>query len=65
MAATHLVRKSLFLDPQVLAQVTKLMKAKSEAEALRRLADQYVEQARFWKQMDKTAGAAKKGSFRP
>lgn len=59
-----LVRKSYFVNPQMIERATKLSGAESEAEAIRKIIAQFVEQERFWKMMDKTASSVKKGSFK-
>ena len=61
---TSLVRKSFFVDPEMLRRTAKLLGVRSEAEAIRKVIAQFVEQERFWKMMDKTAGAVRKGSFK-
>ena len=62
--ATSLVRKSYFVDPKIVARAAKLIGASSEAEAVRTIMAQFVEQERFWKRMKKTGGTLKKGSFK-
>ena len=42
---------------------TKLSGAGSEAEAIRKIIAQFVEQERFWKMMHKTTASLKKNSF--
>lgn len=58
-----LVRRSYFVNPQMVKCATKLSGAGSEAEAIRKIIAQFVEQERFWKMMNKTAAVLKKGSF--
>ena len=60
---TSLVRKSYFVDPEMVSKATKLLGTKSEAEAIRKIIAQFVKQERFWKMMHKTGGTLKKGSF--
>lgn len=59
-----LVRKSYFVDPEVVGKAAKLLGVRSEAEAVRTVLAQFVEQERFWKMMRRTAGSAPKGSFK-
>lgn len=63
--SSHMVRKSYFVDPKIMSQVAKLMGVKSEAEALRKMAHEFLQQERFWRWMKKSAGSAKKGWFKP
>lgn len=58
-----LVRRSYFVNQQMVERATKLSGAVSEAEAIRKILAQFVEQERFWKMMNKTASSLKKGSF--
>ena len=59
-----LVRKSYFVDPKIVARAAKLIGASSEAEAIRTIMAQFVEQERFWKMMKKSGNTLKKGSFK-
>lgn len=60
----NLVRKSFFVDPEMLNRAAKLLGVRSEAEAVRKVIAKFVEQERFWKMMDRTANTVKKGSFK-
>lgn len=61
---SRMVRKSYFVDPKLIGEATKLTGAKSEAEALRKIIATYVQQQRFWRFMEKSAGKLKRGSFK-
>lgn len=61
---TTLVRKSYFVDPKIVARATKLLGVSSEAEAIRKIISQFVEQEHFWKMMKKTGGTLQRGSFK-
>lgn len=61
--ATKKVRKSYFVDTDMVKKAMKLLGTNSEAEAIRISVQRTVEMATFWKFMDRTSHSLKKGSF--
>lgn len=57
------VRKSFFVDPKMVVRAKRILKVPSEAEAIRFLLEQTIEQDRFWRFMEKTGGSLKETSF--
>lgn len=57
------IRKSFFVDPAMVARAKRILGVPTEAEAIRLLLEQTVEQDRFWRFMEKTAGSLKENSF--
>ena len=62
--ATKKVRKSYFVDVDMIKKAKRLLGVNSEAEAIRISVQRMVEMAKFWSFMDKASNSVKKGSFK-
>ncbi len=58
-----LTRKSFFIDTEALRRAKKVLKVRTDAEAIRLAVERVAEMDRFWKFMDTTRGVLKPGSF--
>ncbi len=62
--AVKLVRKSYYVDQNVIKKAKKILGVQSEAEAIRISVRRMLEMSEYWEFMDKTSNSLKKGSFR-
>lgn len=53
---TNKVRKAYFIDPKKTKELKKLLGAKTEAEAIRQVVEETVQNIKFWKLLNKQAG---------
>lgn len=60
---SSLVRRAYFVDPRMVKKAARLLGAKSDAHAVRRLVSQFLDQQKFLKFMQKSAGTVKRGTF--
>jgi hypothetical protein len=60
---TPLKRKSFFVDERVLHRAKRLLRASSDAEAIRLSLERVAEMERYWQFMDSSRGKAKQGAF--
>jgi hypothetical protein len=58
-----LKRKSFFIDERTLKRAKRLLRASSDAEAIRLSLERMAEMDEFWRVMDASRGSLKKGSF--
>ncbi len=61
---TKKVRKSYFIDPDIVKKAVKVLGVNSEAEAIRISVQRIVEMAEFWDFMDESTNSVKRGSFK-
>lgn len=50
------IRKAYFIDPKKTKELKKLLGAKTEAEAIRQVVEEAVQNIKFWKLLHKQAG---------
>ena len=60
---TQLKRKSFFVDERVLHRAKRLLRASSDAEAIRLSLERVAEMEQYWKFMDASRGKVAAGSF--
>ncbi|HET6333060.1 MAG TPA: hypothetical protein VFG30_07590 [Polyangiales bacterium] len=60
---TQLKRKSFFVDERVLQRAKRLLRASSDAEAIRISLERVAEMEGYWKFMDNSRGKVKPGAF--
>ena len=60
---TTLTRKSFYIDEDTLRRAKRVLRVRTDAEAIRLSLERVAEMERFWKFMTKNRGALKRGSF--
>jgi hypothetical protein len=63
LGATHLTRKSFFIDEKTIKRARKVLGAATDAEAVRLSLDRVVEMEEFWRFMAETRKSLAPGSI--
>jgi hypothetical protein len=58
-----LKRKSFFVDPDALRRARRVLRVRTDAEAVRLALERVTEMDRFWRFMAKSRASVKTGSF--
>jgi hypothetical protein len=59
-----LTRKSFYIDPATLRRAKRVLRVRTDAEAIRLSLQRVAEMEAFWEFMSKTRGTLKRGSLR-
>jgi hypothetical protein len=60
---TTLIRKSFYIDQNTLRRAKRVLRARTDAEAIRLSLERVAEMEKFWQFMTKTHGVLKRGSL--
>jgi hypothetical protein len=60
---TRLTRKSFFIDPEALKRAKRVLRVRTDAEAIRLSVERVAEMDKFRKFMETSRGVLKPGSF--
>ena len=60
---TTLIRKSFYIDENTLRRAKRVLRVRTDAEAIRLSLERVTEMEKFWQFMTKTRGILKRGSF--
>jgi hypothetical protein len=59
---TMLTRKSFYIDPDTLRRAKRVLRVRTDAEAIRLSLERVAEMEEFWRFMAKSRGVLKRGS---
>ena len=60
---TTLTRKSFYIDPDTLRRAKRVLRVRTDAEAIRLSLERVAEMEKFWQFMTKSRGVLKRDSF--
>jgi hypothetical protein len=60
---TTLTRKSFYIDPVTLRRAKRVLRVRTDAEAIRLSLERVAEMEKFWRFMTKSHGLLKRGSL--
>jgi len=60
---TALTRKSFYINQDVLRRAKRVLRVRTDAEAIRLALERVAETEKFWQFMTKSRGVLKRGSF--
>ncbi|MBI4472392.1 MAG: hypothetical protein HY646_06965 [Acidobacteria bacterium] len=58
-----LTRKSFYIDPDTLRRAKRVLRVRTDAEAIRLALERVAEMEKFWQFMSKSHGTLKRGSI--
>ena len=60
---TTLRRKSFYIDEETLRRAKRVLRVRTDAEAIRQSLERVAEMEKFWRFMEKSRAVLKRGSF--